>query len=148
MQEAGTTTWKKRIDRPLGLYFITIYDFLVVGLLPLLMLVLYLRNSDSEMSLTATMLSVGLYILVMAFSVWACMGDNIGRWLLLSAVTLTVVMWIINAFFILSNIDLASGERPTVIGFIPRGVLALALNWWYFNRRSTVAYYKRDAPVA
>jgi hypothetical protein len=148
MQETGTITWRKRIDRPLGLYFITIYDFLVLGLLPLLMFVLYLRNSDPEMSLPATILSVGLYVLVMTFSVWACIGDNIGRWLLLSVVTLTVVMWIINAFFILSTMDLSSGEKPSVIGFIPRGVLALALNWWYFNRRTTVAYYKRDAPVA
>src|SRR5580765_2293071 len=145
MQEASTSTWKERIDRPLGVYFITGYDFMVVGLLPLLMFIFYLRNSDTEMSLPATMLSVGLYVLVMVFSVWACVGDNIGRWLLLSAVTLTVVMWIINAVFILSNMDLSSGEKPSVIGFIPRGVLALVLNWWYFNRRSTVAYYKRSA---
>jgi len=48
MQEAGTTTWKKRIDRPLGVYLITIYDFLVVGLIPLLTFVLFLRNSDTE----------------------------------------------------------------------------------------------------
>jgi len=58
MQEAKTT-WRKRIDRPLGVYFITIYDFLVVGLPPLLMFVFYLRNSDLEMSLTATIFSVG-----------------------------------------------------------------------------------------
>ena len=147
MQEAGTTTWKKRIDRPLGVYLITIYDFLVVGLIPLLTFVLFVRNSDTEMSLSATMLSVGLYVAVMAFSVWACVGDNIGRWLLLSAVTLTAVMWIINAVFILSNMDLPSGEKPSVIGFISRGVMALALNWWYFNRKTTVAYYKRDAPA-
>ena len=148
MQEAGTTTWRKRIDRPLGVYLITIYDFLVVGLIPLLILVLFLRNSNTEMSLPATMLSVGLYVLVMAFSVWACVGDNIGRWLLLSAVTLTAAMWIINAAFILSNLDLSSGEKPSVIGFISRGVMALALNWWYFNRKTTVAYYKREVAPA
>ncbi len=34
MQEAGTTTWRKRIERPLGVYLVTIYDFLVVGLIP------------------------------------------------------------------------------------------------------------------
>ncbi len=148
MQEAGTTTWKKRIDRPLGVYLITIYDFLVVGLIPLLTFVLFLRNSDTEMSLPATMLSVGLYVVVMATSVWACVGDNTGRWLLLSAVTLTAVMWIINAVFILSNMDLSSREKPSVIGFISRGIISLALNWWYFNRKTTVAYYKRDGPAA
>lgn len=148
MQEAGTTTWRKRIERPLSVYLVTIYDFLVVGLIPLLTLVLFLRNSDTEMSLPATMLSVGLYLVVMAISVWACVGDNIARWLLLSAVTLTAIMWILNAVFILSNMDLSSGEKPGVIGFISRGIISLALNWWYFNRKTTVAYYKRDAPAA
>lgn len=143
MQEAGTT-WKKRIDRPLGVYLITIYDFLFVGLVPLLTLVLFLRHSDAEFSFITTLLSVGLYFVVMGASVWACVGDNIGRWLLLSAVTLTAVMWIINATFILSNMDLASGEKPSVIGFISRGIISLALNWWYFNRKTTVAYYKRN----
>lgn len=145
MQEAGNTTWRKRIDRPVGVYLITIYDFLVVGLIPLATFVLFLRNSDAEFSFTVTLLSVGLYFVVMAASVWACVGDNIGRWLLLSVVTLTAVMWIINAVFILSNIELASGEKPRVIGLISRGIMALGLNWWYFNRKTTVAYYKRDA---
>ena len=147
MQEAATTTWKKRIDRPLGVYLITIYDFLFVGLVPLLTLVLFLRNSDAEFSFITTLLSVGLYFVVMGASVWACVGVNIGRWLLLSAVTLTAVIWIINAVFILSNMELSGSERPSVIGFISRGVMALALNWWYFNRKTTVAYYKRDAPA-
>jgi len=83
----------------------------------------------------------------MAFSGMACVGDNIGRWLLLSAVTLTVVIWIYHALFILSNMDLSSGEKPSVIGFIPRA-FGLVLNWWYFNRRTTVAYYKRNTSAA
>ena len=144
MQEAQTT-WRSRIDRPFGVYLITIYNFLFVGLVPLLTFVLFLRNSDAELSFIATLLSVGLYFVVMGASVWACVGDNIGRWLLLSAVTLTAVMWIVNAVIILSNTDLANGEKPSVIGFISRGVISLALNWWYFNRKTTVDYYKRNA---
>jgi hypothetical protein len=100
--------------------------------------------TDAELSFIATLLSVGLYFVVMGASVWACVGDNIGRLLLLSAVTLTAVMWIINAVFILANMELSGGEKPSVIGFISRGVISLALNWWYLNRKTTVAYYKRD----
>jgi hypothetical protein len=81
----------------------------------------------------------------MAAAVWACVGDNIGRWLLLSTVTLVAVLWITNAGLILSNMDLAREVKPRVIGFISRGTISLALNWWYFNRKSTIAYYKRDA---
>ena len=147
MQEAASSTWNKRVERPLGVYFITLYDFLLVGMLPLLAFVLYLRQSSVEMSLPAIMLSVGLYVLVMAFSVWAFVGDNIARWLLLSAVTLTVVVAIIDAIFILANTDFSTGQRPNVVFFVPRSVMALAANWWYFNRQSTVAYYKRDTPA-
>lgn len=111
--------------------------------MPLLTLGLFLRHSDAEFSFITTLLSVGLYFIVMGASVWACVGDNIGRWLLLSAVTLTAVGWI-NATLILSNMDLASGEKPSVIGFISRGIISLVLNWWYFNRKTTVAYYKRN----
>ena len=68
------------------------------------------------------MLSVGLYLVVMAISVWACVGDNIARWLLiLSAVTLTAIMWILNAVFILSNMDL-SGRGKT------------RRDWFYISR--------------
>ena len=146
MQEA--TTWKKRIDRPLGVYLIAIYDFLFVGLVPLLTFVLFLRRSDTELPFIETLISVGLYFVVMGASVWACAGDNIGRWLLLTAVSLTGVLWIVNAVMILSNMELTSGEKPSVIGFISRGTLSLVLNWWYFNRKTTLAYYKRSAAIS
>ena len=84
----------------------------------------------------------------MGASVWACAGDNIGRWLLLTAVTFTCVLWIMNAVMILSNMELTSGEKPSVIGFISRGTLSLVLNWWYFNRKTTVAYYKRNVAIS
>jgi hypothetical protein len=29
------------------------------------------------------------------------------------------------------------------VGTIVRGVFWIAINWWYFNRGETVAYYKR-----
>jgi hypothetical protein len=148
MEEVATSTWKKRIERPIGVYLITIYDFVAVGLIPLLAFVFYLRHSDTELSLPTIMLSVGLYVLVMAFSVWAFVGDNIGRWLLLSAVTLAVAVSILDAILIVTNIDLSSGDKPRLIVFVPRGIFALAANWWYLNKQSTNAYYKQDAPAA
>ena len=142
---AGSRTHLEKTHRPAARGVSNhIYDFLFVGLVPLLTLVLFLRNSDVEFSFLTTLLSVGLYFVVMGASVWACAGDNIGRWLVLSAVTLTAVIWIINAVLILSNMELGGSERPSVIGFISRGIISLVLNWWYFNRKTTVAYYKRN----
>src|SRR2546423_142165 len=129
MQEPPTT-WKKRIEKPIGVYIITIYDFLVVGLIPLLMLVIFLRKSDVELPFIVVLMSVALYFTVMGASIWALAGDNPGRWLLLLAVTLTALLWITNAVMLLSNVELASGDKSSVIGFISRGTMALIFNWW------------------
>jgi hypothetical protein len=121
------------------------YDFLVVGVIPLLTFVLALRNSDAEVPFYLVLLSVGLYFCVMGAAVWAWSGDDLGRWILLGAVTFAAFQWIVNAILVLSGSDIVSGDKPRVIGFISRGSIALALNWWYFNRKSTVAYYKQNS---
>ena len=117
------------------------YDFLVVGVIPLLTFVLALRNSDAEVPFVLVLLSVALYFCVMGAAVWAWSGDNTGRWILLATVTFVALQWIVNAVLVLSGSD----HKPRVIGFISRGATALALNWWYFNRKSTVAYFKQNS---
>jgi len=82
----------------------------------------------------------------MGASVWASVGGNIGRYLLLSVVTLTAVTFILNTVVILSSMDLALTEQSGVIGFMLLGIISLPLNWWYLNRNTTVAYYKRGNP--
>jgi hypothetical protein len=119
------------------------YDFLVVGVIPLLTFVLAVRNSDGEMPFIVVLLSVCLYFLVMGAAVWAWSGDNTGRWVLLCTVTFVALQWIVNAILTLTALEIPRA-RPSVIGFITRGVTAIALNWWYFNRKSTVAYYKQN----
>lgn len=133
----------RRIERPIGLYIMAAYDFLVVGVIPLLTFVLAVRNSEEEFSFVLVLMSVALYFCVMGAAVWAWSGDNTGRWILLFTVTVVALLWIVNAIVVLSGSEIMSGDKPRVIGFITRGSIALALNWWYFNRQSTVAYYKQ-----
>lgn len=133
----------RRIERPLGLYIMVAYDFVVVGVIPLLTFVLAVRNSEAEVSFVVVLMSVALYFWLMGTAVWAWSGDNTGRWALLFTVTFIALQWIVNAILALSGSEIMSGDKPSVIGFISRGATALALNWWYFNRKSTVAYYKQ-----
>ena len=135
----------RRIERPLGVYIMAAYDFLVVGVIPLLLFVLEARNSEAEVSFVLALTSVATYFCVMGAAVWAWSGDNTGRWILLSTVTFVVLQWIVNASLALAGSDLAFGEKPRAIGYISRGAIALALNWWYFNRKSTVAYYQQNS---
>ena len=121
------------------------YDFIVVGVIPLVTFVFALRNSEAEVPFVLVLLSVALYFCVMGAAVWAWSGDDTGRWILLATVTFAALQWIVNAIVTLSGSDIVSGNKPRVVGFISRGAIALALNWWYFNRRSTVAYYKQKS---
>lgn len=138
----------RRIERPLGVYLMTAYNIVVVGIIPLLTFVLAVRNSEAESSFILVLLTVGVYFCVMGAAVWAWSGDDMGRWISLAAVTFVALQWIVNAILALSGSDIVSDGKPGVIGFISRGSIALALNWWYFNRKSTVAYYKQKSASA
>ena len=134
----------RRIQRPIGVSIIAVYDFLVVGVIPLLTFVFAVRNSEQEFPFVEVLISVALYFCVMGAAVWAWSGDNIGRWILLGVVTFVAILWIVNAIYFLSGSEVESSYQPRVIGFISRGSIALVLNWWYFNRKTTIAYYKQN----
>jgi hypothetical protein len=137
----------RRIAKPLGVYILTAIDFFVIGLLPLLAIVLVARSSETDIPFAAIVISVGLAVLVMAATGWAWVGDNAGRWFLLITVTISCLLVIGNGLLFISG-----GERSGVAkipNFAPmiRATFWLVINWWYFNRRSTVAYFKQpDSP--
>jgi len=139
------TILMRRIEKPIGVHLMMAYNIVVVGVIPLVTFVLAVRNSEGEVSFVWVLLTVALYFCVMGAAVWAWSGDDMGRWILLSVVTFVALQWIINAILMLTGSDIVSGEKPRVIGFISRGSIALALNWWYFNRKSTVAYFKQKS---
>src|SRR6267142_3378554 len=89
-------TPKRRIAKPIGPYIITVFDFVAVGLVPLLSVVVVARRSDVDLPFVAVLVSVALSILVMAASVWAWVGDNAGRWLLLVLVSVSSLLLILN----------------------------------------------------
>lgn len=135
---------KRRIAKPLGLYIITIFDFIAVGLIPLLMIVLVLRSADLELPFWAVLLSVAIPVFVMAASVWAAFGDNTGRWLLLAFVTLMSLLLIINNLILFSTGEVPRQQTLRAAGIIIRAAFWIAVNWWYFNRAHVVAYFKQN----
>ena len=118
------------------------YDFLIGGVIPLLFLVSAVRNSDAEVSFTMV-LSVALYFCVMGAAIWAWWGNDTGRWLLLFGVTLVALQWINNTLQVLSASEVMPGDTQRRMGVIFRAAITITLNWWYFNRKSTVRYYKQ-----
>ena len=137
-------TPRRRIARPIGLYIITVFDFVAVGLVPLFAVVWVARSTEVELPFAAILISVGLAVMVMAASIWAWVGDNAGRWLLLILVTISSLLLILNNVLLISGgVTFGSTAIPNV-GWIVRATFWIGINWWYFNRRHVVAYFKRD----
>src|SRR6185369_16091496 len=113
----------RRIERPIGVTVMGVYDVLVVGIIPLLTFVFSVRNSEAEVPFFLVLTSVALYFCVMGTAVWAWLGEDTGRWMLLATVTFVALHWIVNAILALSGSELVSGDKPRVIGFISRGSL-------------------------
>ena len=137
-------TRRRRIAKPLGLYILTGIDFVVVGLIPLLTIFLSIRNSDLELPLLDVMISIGFPLFIMAATVWALVGDNPARYVLLGLLTLWTIAVITNTIFLFSNEEGVRFRRSSVIGFTVRTVFWTAINWWYFNRAHVVAYFKQN----
>jgi hypothetical protein len=119
------------------------FDFLVGGLIPLLIFVSAVQNSEAEVSFFLVLRTVALCFCVMGAAIWAWWGDDTGRWVLLFSVTWVALQWIANTLQVLSASEIMRGSTPRVIGVMTRALITIALNWWYFNRKSTLRYYKQ-----
>lgn len=135
---------KRRIAKPLGLYIIAVFDFIAVGLIPFLTIFFAVRNTESELPMWVVMISLALPAFVMAAAVWAWVGDSAARPVLLVLVTLMSILLIINNIVLVS-----SGEIPREHAIRPTGVIIrasfwIAINWWYFNRRHVVEFFRQN----
>ncbi len=139
------TSPKKRIEKPVGVYIITAFDFLFIGLVPLLLTIWLSHNQDFELPFISLILSVSLAIFIMAASVWAWIGDNPARFLLLTLVTVSSLLMVVNNVMLISAGEIEGSQKISSVGNIIRGLFWIGINWWYFSCANTVAYYKQNA---
>ena len=72
------------------------------------------------------------------------MGEDLGRVILLWAVTAVSILMIITSIGFLSS-DQATGSKGFgLIGNLTRGLFWIGINWWYLNRKGVVDYYKQN----
>ena len=143
--EQVQTQSRRRIAKPIGLYILAGFNFVVFGLVPLLTILLSIRNTQQELALFDVMISIGFPLFIMAATAWALVGDNPARYALLALVTLWSIVVITNTTVLFSSEEAVSFRPSSVIGFTVRTVFWTAINWWYFNRAHVVAYFKQNA---
>lgn len=134
----------KRVDRPIGIYVVTILVIISNGIFPLLMTLDAIRSNEGKVSFTIVFISLMLPTFSIAAAIWAFMGDNEGRISLLALVSLNFLWWVF-----LSVLSVANSENEALDGALflvqmIRPVVFFALFWWYLTKKDVVAYYKRD----
>ena len=143
MSDTGSP--KRRIIKPLGVYFITAFDCLFIGLMPLIAMIYLSRQPDFEMPLFAFVTTITLCLIVVAASIGAWCGDNFSRLLLLGGVSGLSAMIIYTNVRLIADGEVTGSEVIRNVGNIIRGVFWIGINQWYFRRRGTVSYYKQSS---
>jgi hypothetical protein len=142
--ETGSTPGRRRIARPLGIYIITVFDGIAIGLFPLILLIFLDNDPSIKISEFDYYLSAVLRIIVVAAALGAMMGEEIGRRILLGAVTAVSISMILNTINYLSSRQEASPQSVGLVGNITRGIFWVIINWWYFNRKGVIEYYRQN----
>jgi hypothetical protein len=107
---------QRRFAKPIGLYIITVFDFVAVGLIPLVTTMFAVRNNERSLPFFVIVISIGLPVLVMAATVWAWVGDNVARYLLLALITLLSALLIINNVILVSSGEALGDPRNPLRG--------------------------------
>jgi hypothetical protein len=133
----------KRKEKPAGVPIIATFDFVAVGLIPLIATLWIGLDNEIGMSLANLVLTLSLAVFTMIAAIWTWAGDNQGRLLLLGLVTVTSVLVIINNITFIVEGNAEGSGTIRLIGNVFRGLFWIGINWWYFNRKKVIDYYKR-----
>ena len=142
--ESAATPGKRRIAKPLGVYVITAFDGIFIGLVPLILLLVLDNDTSINISEFDYYVTAALRIIVVAAALGAVMGENLGRRILLLAVTAVSISMILNSVGFLTSSQESGAQGVGLVGNITRGVFWIAINWWYFNRKGVADYYRQN----
>ena len=135
----------KRIQKPIGIYVMTILIFIGLGIFQLLGYWTNIQKANGETPFPIVFISLFVCVFSAAGAVWAFYGDNLARICLLIFVSLNV-LWL--SFLIVLTISYPpEDDKMHGVGFILllfRPMFWLVLTWWYFTKADVVAYYRQQ----
>jgi hypothetical protein len=139
------TEWKKRQDKPFGVYVCCILILIRFGIISTLNYFLMFRIADGDVYLPIVVVSLAVSILTGGAAIWAITGQNEGRIALLVLLPLNVLWLVLLAVSGLLNEETAD-DKEAVGVIINQSILSLfviAIEW-YFMSKKVVAYYKQN----
>ncbi len=131
----------KASRRPPGVWILTVYAILLVGIAPLLLSLFLLVSGNSAGNIVSILLSLPLSIgiIISAIGVWQ--GKENARKSLLVLVTLHYVLIAINNSLLINSGQVSDEAQTQLWGRVIRGLLYPAIYIWYFNRYTIKEFY-------
>ena len=127
--------------RPTGVWILTIYAWIFVGIAPLLLSVFMLISGNAAGSVFSILLSLPISIGVIASAIGAWKGSEKARKSLLVLVTLHYVFIAINNYVFISSGQIPDDEQTRLWGRVLRGFIYPAVYIWYFTKYTTKEFY-------
>ncbi len=128
-------------SRPLGVWILTIYALVFVGVAPFLLSVVMLISGNASGNELSILLSLPISIGVLISAVGAWRGSEKARKSLLILVTLHYVFVAINNYFWINSGQVPEEEQTRLWGRVLRGFIYPVVYIWYFNRYTTKEFY-------
>jgi len=128
-------------SRPTGVWILTIYALIFVGIAPLLLSVFMLISGNTTGSVYSIILSLPISIGVIASATGSWKGNEKARKSLLVLVTLHYIFIAINNYIFIRSGQVPDNEQAQIWGRIIRGFIYPAVYIWYFNKYTTKEFY-------
>lgn len=141
MAENLATPQAVQKTRPTGVWILTIYALIFVGIAPLLLSVFMLISGNAAGSVFSILLSLPISIGVITSAIGAWKGSEKARKSLLVLVTLHYVFIAINNYIFISSGQVPDDEQTRLWGRVLRGFIYPAVYIWYFNKYTTKEFY-------
>lgn len=133
---------KKRLQKPVGIYVLSIAVIMVLGIFQLFRYWIEFQNVKEDLPFVMAFIPLFLCVFTIASAVWATIGDNWSRITLLIFVSLNFLWWLYLVIMAISyNESKNLNFLPLLITLI-RPATVLGFSWWYLTTKEAVTYYK------
>jgi hypothetical protein len=141
MVENITSSQVVKKSRPTGVWILTIYALIFVGIAPLLLSIFMLVTGNAAGNVVSILLSLPISIGVISSAIGAWKGNEKARKSLLVLVTLHYVLIAVNNYFFINSGQVSEDEQIRLWGRVLRGFLYPAIYIWFFNKYTTKEFY-------
>jgi hypothetical protein len=135
----------RTVEKPLGLYVVTLVDFALFGVLQFFKTIADARSAEGETSFPTVFIALFLCIFTAASAVWAFLGDNSGRYALLFFISLNILWLLGNLSALLLNEGLENKSSIFILIAAGKTVWGFGANGWYLTTGEIVEYFNRQS---